>query len=118
RPPHTSLLSSFSTPLHSSLPSPLLHSFPTRRSSDLTPAGTPTNSIGLPSIFTLSVSQFKPISRRRAIFSKTPDNPYSQSQTDMTDRKSTRLNSSHGSISYAVFCLKKKTEIEKSYAEN
>src|SRR5690348_18461358 len=26
-----------------------------------------------------------------------------------TDRKSTRLNSSHPSISYAVFCLKKKT---------
>src|SRR5438128_4751657 len=26
------------------------------------------------------------------------------------DRKSTRLNSSHGSISYAVFCLKKKKE--------
>src|SRR5207245_4259838 len=28
------------------------------------------------------------------------------------DRKSTRLNSSHGSISYAVFCLKKKTAVE------
>src|SRR5699024_11855440 len=27
---------------------------------------------------------------------------------DMEDRKSTRLNSSHVSISYAVFCLKKK----------
>src|SRR5438128_5077049 len=27
------------------------------------------------------------------------------------DRKSTRLNSSHGSISYAVFCLKKKKSI-------
>src|SRR5207245_11457264 len=27
----------------------------------------------------------------------------------LTDRKSTRLNSSHGSISYAVFCLKKIT---------
>src|SRR5579863_3630081 len=27
------------------------------------------------------------------------------------DRKSTRLNSSHPSISYAVFCLKKKTKI-------
>src|SRR2546429_5711629 len=27
-----------------------------------------------------------------------------------TDRKSTRLNSSHGYISYAVFCLKKKTK--------
>src|SRR3989337_3270359 len=26
------------------------------------------------------------------------------------DRKSTRLNSSHGSISYAVFCLKKTTQ--------
>src|SRR5689334_24640479 len=26
------------------------------------------------------------------------------------DRKSTRLNSSHSSISYAVFCLKKKTK--------
>src|SRR2546422_7611108 len=28
---------------------------------------------------------------------------------DDLDRKSTRLNSSHGYISYAVFCLKKKT---------
>src|SRR2546430_6305576 len=28
---------------------------------------------------------------------------------DATDRKSTRLNSSHSQISYAVFCLKKKT---------
>src|SRR2546422_3655185 len=34
------------------------------------------------------------------------------------DRKSTRLNSSHGYISYAVFCLKKKkktTETELNY---
>src|SRR2546429_3260897 len=29
---------------------------------------------------------------------------------DARDRKSTRLNSSHGYISYAVFCLKKKKE--------
>src|SRR3712207_7828923 len=28
-----------------------------------------------------------------------------------SDRKSTRLNSSHANISYAVFCLKKKTEL-------
>src|SRR3712207_8481302 len=28
------------------------------------------------------------------------------------DRKSTRLNSSHANISYAVFCLKKKKKIE------
>src|SRR2546429_7142320 len=39
------------------------------------------------------------------------------------DRKSTRLNSSHGYISYAVFCLKKKKQInlwgtprDRSYA--
>src|SRR5713101_9263335 len=30
-----------------------------------------------------------------------------------TDRKSTRLNSSHMSISYAVFCLKKKKKKQK-----
>src|SRR5689334_24759736 len=31
-----------------------------------------------------------------------------------TDRKSTRLNSSHSSISYAVFCLKKKKKKKKN----
>src|SRR2546430_15818118 len=30
-------------------------------------------------------------------------------RSDHQDRKSTRLNSSHSQISYAVFCLKKKT---------
>src|SRR2546429_2367822 len=34
----------------------------------------------------------------------------SQSELLDKDRKSTRLNSSHGYISYAVFCLKKKKE--------
>src|SRR2546429_5675214 len=33
-------------------------------------------------------------------------------QRDDRDRKSTRLNSSHGYISYAVFCLKKKKTIK------
>src|SRR2546422_5627480 len=32
------------------------------------------------------------------------------------DRKSTRLNSSHGYISYAVFCLKKKRQQPHDYA--
>src|SRR5688572_30966413 len=31
----------------------------------------------------------------------------------IADRKSTRLNSSHSQISYAVFCLKKKKKINK-----
>src|SRR2546422_7942218 len=34
--------------------------------------------------------------------------PTSNTMTCEADRKSTRLNSSHGYISYAVFCLKKK----------
>src|SRR5438128_6968914 len=34
------------------------------------------------------------------------------------DRKSTRLNSSHGSISYAVFCLKKKKTIKTTSKHN
>src|SRR3712207_8049692 len=33
------------------------------------------------------------------------------------DRKSTRLNSSHANISYAVFCLKKKKEYEISESQ-
>src|SRR5258708_21808741 len=41
---------------------------------------------------------------RRAISSGTPP----------ADRKSTRLNSSHQIISYAVFCLKKKKECERA----
>src|SRR5207245_11076156 len=36
------------------------------------------------------------------------DRRQGRSGFELTDRKSTRLNSSHGSISYAVFCLKKK----------
>src|SRR3989304_3889652 len=40
------------------------------------------------------------------------------SQWFLLDRKSTRLNSSHGYISYAVFCLKKKTQATNQAAEN
>ena len=34
------------------------------------------------------------------------------------DRKSTRLNSSHGYISYAVFCLKKKKQTKTNKQKN
>src|SRR5439155_26190567 len=37
------------------------------------------------------------------------DQPNENAVHDRLDRKSTRLNSSHVAISYAVFCLKKKT---------
>src|SRR6266542_5974689 len=57
-------------------------------------------------IYTLSLHDALPIRcrpprARKRRFSNFPSRSCS-------DRKSTRLNSSHGSISYAVFCLKKK----------
>src|SRR5439155_21484596 len=39
---------------------------------------------------------------------------YIQSCSRFSDRKSTRLNSSHVAISYAVFCLKKKTPYDQT----
>src|SRR5687768_18292345 len=39
-----------------------------------------------------------------------PNWEYPTIQLAVEDRKSTRLNSSHGYISYAVFCLKKKKQ--------
>src|SRR5207249_6684974 len=39
---------------------------------------------------------------------------YLRDRALLEDRKSTRLNSSHVSISYAVFCLKKKTTVRET----
>src|SRR5207245_4576164 len=47
--------------------------------------------------------------RRRARYSANWVRRHGRRRDHERDRKSTRLNSSHGSISYAVFCLKKKT---------
>src|SRR3712207_6852122 len=41
------------------------------------------------------------------------DNYYIENWSPWLDRKSTRLNSSHANISYAVFCLKKKKKKQK-----
>src|SRR5437763_15784725 len=58
-------------------------------------------------IYTLSLHDALPISRpqRTRCGSRMPHGPRG---SFATDRKSTRLNSSHRCISYAVFCLKKK----------
>src|SRR5215813_14280054 len=57
-------------------------------------------------------------SRRRArtsVPSEIPSSPSrSASERSGRDRKSTRLNSSHVRISYAVFCLKKKKKKKKT----
>src|SRR5207248_8208486 len=42
--------------------------------------------------------------------------PAAAACTDAGDRKSTRLNSSHRTISYAVFCLKKKKNKTKPHS--
>src|SRR2546429_2557215 len=65
-------------------------------------------------IYTLSLHDALPIFRSFVnCFPESDKNaesflPLARSQPDFRDRKSTRLNSSHGYISYAVFCLKKK----------
>src|SRR5207245_11815494 len=68
-------------------------------------------------IYPLSLHDALPISEHRGpprsarAERASANHPYSPSviiRQQIIDRKSTRLNSSHGSISYAVFCLKKK----------
>src|SRR5437773_5358264 len=72
---------------------PDAHSFPTRRSSDL--AGLPVGDV---------VVDLNGAVR------------HARDGACRTDRKSTRLNSSHITISYAVFCLKKKNENAPTFA--
>src|SRR5258708_39616406 len=60
-------------------------------------------------IYTLSLHDALPIFSRRLNACGRKANPSSTFPTGWKrDRKSTRLNSSHQIISYAVFCLKKK----------
>src|SRR5258708_29844661 len=61
------------------------------------------------------------LKRFRQLGSKTPGHPeygYATGVETTTDRKSTRLNSSHQIISYAVFCLKKKKKIIDDFESN
>src|SRR5947209_14517090 len=72
-----------------------LHSFPTRRSSDLHGGSSRlTRWLGL---------------RRGSVLGL---------DSRARDRKSTRLNSSHANISYAVFCLKKKILLNHAIVAN
>src|SRR5437773_4805018 len=53
-----------------------------------------------------------------AAASRAAARPAARGDVSSTDRKSTRLNSSHITISYAVFCLKKKKKKKhKEYTE-
>src|SRR3712207_9559430 len=73
-------------------------------------------------IYTLSLHDALPICRQPAagpacpgvglppahVHRALPGGPADRPPEQVLDRKSTRLNSSHANISYAVFCLKKK----------
>src|SRR5947208_16973100 len=65
-------------------------------------------------IYTLSLHDALPIWPRTWPFG--PNTGAVQRHCARPDRKSTRLNSSHQIISYAVFCLKKKNIVEQDYA--
>src|SRR2546422_2021365 len=55
-----------------------------------------------------SRKELRRVKRSRSAQRSAPLETVSIADKDYRDRKSTRLNSSHGYISYAVFCLKKK----------
>src|SRR5207249_10080917 len=107
-PPRT--LHPFSS-IYCSRPHPHLHSFPTRRSSDL-------NSLPCSRCRLLPPHSPRLVQESSHLITIHPfARPTTSSGTSTAngstkpkslDRKSTRLNSSHVSISYAVFCLKKK----------
>src|SRR5438034_9942663 len=84
-----------------------LHSFPTRRSSDLLQRLTLLKKNHLDEQY---------VARRNVrdlpgIIASLSERLSQLTADEATDRKSTRLNSSHTVISYAVFCLKKKNHM-------
>src|SRR2546429_1626009 len=54
---------------------------------------------------------------RASLWEPACSHPHSDARSARADRKSTRLNSSHGYISYAVFCLKKKRPLQNSIVQ-
>src|SRR5687768_18301980 len=78
-------------------------------------------------IYTLSLHDALPISTQRCTASSNDGgtsvaggggSDLARSSIRPADRKSTRLNSSHGYISYAVFCLKKKKKRNRTICES
>src|SRR5205085_9917300 len=105
---HHSTLTFHPFSFHGSAHHRVLHSFPTRRSSDL---GERKAHLG----GTVELALFVEKQVRAEKFAEVAREPRHREidrvrEVVELDRKSTRLNSSHSQISYAVFCLKKKKD--------
>src|SRR5207247_10499948 len=106
----------YSLLFYSPCATPVPPSFPTRRSSDLMGLNQP-----LPVQFGIFVTNLAQGDLGRSLVARAPVSDLVRQRLPLTlglvayamalalDRKSTRLNSSHEWISYAVFCLKQKT---------
>src|SRR5207245_9417354 len=104
RPCACLLLSSYVHPPH-------LPSFPTRRSSDLALAALVSwRRWRIAHLLIAAAFTALALLARRNVALIGPGVLPLVASGPIRDRKSTRLNSSHGSISYAVFCLKKKNK--------
>src|SRR5437868_10152495 len=87
-----------------------LHSFPTRRSSDLWPSSFRKRLLCSSAIVRPGSSRL--YTGLSLMMSKPPGlNTLHTERSEEPDRKSTRLNSSHVPTSYAVFCLKKEKKM-------
>src|SRR5207247_10438564 len=100
---------------------PNLHSFPTRRSSDLesssdartwSPAAADNAAPATNRAANVTATAARRRRERGLVLSVA-----GTGATASSDRKSTRLNSSHEWISYAVFCLKKKKEQNTHFSQ-
>src|SRR5207244_12812651 len=104
-------------PAPSPPPPPSAPPFPTRRSSDLRGISARTRNVRLAAIHSFFKYAAFHQPAHSALIQRVlamPSKRYHKSaieflsRSEIEDRKSTRLNSSHQIISYAVFCLKKK----------
>src|SRR5688572_31381022 len=83
--------------------------FPTRRSSDLSAGAEVDNRLDADGAAAGAPEERRPVTRQRRRPSAAQQRRVRLIGDSLgRDRKSTRLNSSHSQISYAVFCLKKK----------
>src|SRR5207253_10876993 len=113
---HHVLTVSSSLFFHSSRPPPYLHSFPTRRSSDLPRISRRHRHRDLcrrERDAADAEAQRRAARRHHARVRRRCGRSRRALRASGRDRKSTRLNSSHVAISYAVFCLKKKKKKKK-----